>query len=299
MQPTILLLGITGFAGSQLLRALLANGYPVVGVKRSTSNTTTIQDLLAQFTVYNSDEVKWSDIFSKHQIEIVINLTTEYGRPGTPMSRVVETNVILPLRIVETAKQFGVKQYWNIDSFWNRDCDLDKQINLYAYTKGVIKQLLKHQVVDGMQLYNLRFFHIFGAGDSQAKFFPATIAKLNKNEPVPMTTGEQLYDIISMREVVSMMLFILEHRSTFPAGYEEFDLGMGKSYPIKEIVRHMKEYCQSESELQLGKVALRPNEIMAAQANPQKLLDAGYHFTTNALDELKQLCIADTTAKSV
>lgn len=299
MQPTILLLGITGFAGSQLLRALLANGYPVIGVKRSSSNTTPIADLLGQCTTYNSDETTWTEMFSKHQIETVINLTTEYGRPGTPMSTVVETNVILPLRIVETAKRFGVKQYWNIDSFWNRDTDLEQQINLYAYTKYVIKQLLQRQTVDVMQLYNLRFFHIFGLGDSAAKFFPATIAKLKRNEPVPMTTGEQLYDIISIREVISMMLFILEHRNQFTADYEDFELGMGKSYPIKEIAGWMKEFCHSDSELQLGKVALRKNEIMAAQADPSKLLNAGYQFVTDAKAELQALCNADTTPTTV
>lgn len=299
MPPTILLLGITGFAGSHLLRALLANGYTVIGIKRSTSNLGRIADLMDQCTVYDSDVLNWTGLFTKHHIDIIINLTTEYGRPGTPASQVVETNVVFPLQLAELAKQYGVKQYWNIDSFWNRDTDLDQQINVYAYTKGVVKQLLKQQLADSVQLYNLRFFHIFGAGDSQAKFFPATIAKLKKHESVPMTLGEQLYDIISIREVIHMMLFILEQRGKFKNEFEDFELGMGQSYPIKDIVQWMKEFCQSQSELQLGKVPLRQNEIMAAQANSQKLLQAGYQFTTNAKTELKQLCTADTVARSV
>src|SRR5512139_3267196 len=104
-RQSVLLSGATGFLGSYLLRALVENGYSVVAVKRSTSNTWRIADHLDRIDVLDADRSPLSEAFERRRIDIVIHAATCYGRKGESVCQVVESNLLLPLELLELAQR--------------------------------------------------------------------------------------------------------------------------------------------------------------------------------------------------
>ena len=86
--------GASGFLGSYLLKALLSLGYKVVILKRSTSNTWRITNLLNQVTSYNIDIVPLNQAFEDQHIDAVIHTACHYGRNGDSICQIVETNLM-------------------------------------------------------------------------------------------------------------------------------------------------------------------------------------------------------------
>ena len=68
MNETVLVTGGTGFIGSHVIEHLLDNGYRVVLLKRSFSETWRIKEFQDRITCYNIDEVELDKIFEKESI---------------------------------------------------------------------------------------------------------------------------------------------------------------------------------------------------------------------------------------
>lgn len=134
----ILLTGATGFLGSHLLEALILNGYPTVILKRSFSNTWRIDHLVSDVKSYDIDKVPVERAFEKNNIATVIHTVTHYGRNQDTVSRVVETNLLFPLKLLETAVLF------NTDTFFNTDTLLYNYLNIYSLSKKQFTEWLKH-----------------------------------------------------------------------------------------------------------------------------------------------------------
>ena len=128
MKKNILLTGVTGFLGSVILKKLLTHGYSVVGVKRSSSSLLRINDIVTNpslilIDIDNSDP---SEIFHKVNIDAIIHTATEYGRNDQPVYKILEANLILPIRLAELGIRHGTELFINSDSYFNK--------NNYSYT---------------------------------------------------------------------------------------------------------------------------------------------------------------------
>ena len=107
LQPTIMLTGATGFLGSAILRRLLESGRLVVAVVRDTSRYDRINDLLTNpnlLRVKNTPD-NLNDAFEQHRIGTIIHTATEYGRNDGSVASILDSNLILPIRLAE----LGVK----------------------------------------------------------------------------------------------------------------------------------------------------------------------------------------------
>lgn len=281
--------GATGFIGSHTVRRLL-NDHRVVILKRSSSNTSRIADLLSKATCYDLDQITPRDIFAKERPDAVINLATDYGRGvGNASDRQCFNNIVFPLELAEAAAAEQVKSYWNADSYWNTDQGLSRAINLYAYTKQVTKEILRYQLSSRIQIINLKFFHIFGEQDNPTKFLAYAIRSLAANEPLEMTKGSQKLDFTYVKEASEMLGFLANNLDHYKKTYEEFEIGTGQTRTLRSVIELLHKSLKSKSELEFGKVSLRPNEIMEAKAKPQRLLKDGYHSVYSFEDGVQAL----------
>ena len=81
---TILLSGATGFLGSNLLKRFTQEGFDVIALKRSTSDTYRIEELLSKITYYDVEKTEIKEIFKKHNIDISVD-DEYYGWPQDGM----------------------------------------------------------------------------------------------------------------------------------------------------------------------------------------------------------------------
>jgi nucleoside-diphosphate-sugar epimerase len=108
MQKIILITGGTGFLGSHLVHHLLESTYQVIMLKRSTSNTWRINDVIRDIKFYDVDIHGIAKAFEEQHIDIVIHTACCYGRNNEKTSFIVDTNIMFGLRLFEYAEKYNL-----------------------------------------------------------------------------------------------------------------------------------------------------------------------------------------------
>lgn len=98
---TILISGATGFLGSNLMKRLIAEGYEVIILKRSFSDTKRINDYFGKIKYYDIDRVGLENCFLENKIDVFIHCATDYGRKNVDPLHIIEANLITPLKLLE------------------------------------------------------------------------------------------------------------------------------------------------------------------------------------------------------
>jgi nucleoside-diphosphate-sugar epimerase len=271
---TVLITGGTGFLGSHLVHELLQNGYRVIVLKRSTSNTWRIDDVFKRISCYDIDRVELEDIFTDQYIDVVIHTACCYGRSNEKASTVVDTNVMLGLKIFELADKF------NTDTFFNTDTLLQKYLNVYSLSKKHLVEWLK-QLAGHVRVVNMKLEHMYGPKDDIAKFVPWVIEQLKQNrDKIELTEGKQERDFIFVTDVVSAYLTVLKQREGL-SRFSEFDAGTGKPITVRQFVtelmeQYKKQNPENNTTLEFGSIPYRENEMMGVTVDVEPLKILGW-----------------------
>lgn len=284
---TVLIAGATGFLGSYLLKSFILKGYKVITLKRSTSNTYRINNYISQIILYNIDKHKISKVFEAHEIDIVINTVTNYGRSDKNISSIVETNLVFGLRLLEASVKNRVKTFINTDTL------LDKDINAYALSKAQLVDWMQFLSTKSTKMINIKIEHMYGLGDDENKFIYWLINQLKSNvEKVDLTSGVQKRDFIYIDDIVNGYQIIIDNLDKL-SFFEEFQLGMGNSIEVQEFVNKiLKELSKTHritTNLNFGAVAYRKNEKMNMRANISKLQALGWNPEVNIQNGIEKI----------
>ncbi len=283
---TILLSGATGFLGSYLLKRFIQEGFRVIALKRSTSNPYRIEKVIDKAIFYDIDTTDIEEIFERHDIDIVLNTVTDYGRINKKISDILDTNLIFSIKLLENAIKNGVK------SFINTDTLLEKEINAYALSKNQLVQWMRF-LSDQINMVNIKIEHMYGPLDDENKFIYWVIKQLKDNaEKIDLTSGFQKRDFIYIDDIIEAYLRIIKNLEQF-SSFEEFELGSGNAVEVREFLKlvcnEMKKTQLVETRLNFGAVAYRANENMCMQADISKLRALGWQADVTLEDGIKTI----------
>jgi len=147
---TILITGATGFLGSHLVEKLLSDGFNIIVLKRSFSNVWRIKHLLDKLISYDIDKISLERIFEENKIDVIIHTATLYGRKKEKIYEIIESNFILPLKLLELAVINNTK------SFINTDTSLPKHLNYYSLSKNQFKEWFWDRKSDKNKRYSYK-----------------------------------------------------------------------------------------------------------------------------------------------
>ena len=266
----ILITGGTGFLGSNLINTISNNdNYKIFLLCRKTSFFYRIdKKILKKIKIFKIENINLDNIFKKNKFDCVIHCATNYGLKKRNISEVIQPNLILPMRLLDLAKNYKVKSFINTDSI------LNKNISNYS--------LSKHHFAEWLELFskdfyccNLKIEHFFGPNDDDTKFIISIIKSfLKKKNIVNFTQGNQKRDFIYIDDVVLAIQKILLHSLKQKKGFETFEIGSGKSISIKDIVKLTKKLCNNNTtKLNFGKIPMRKNEALQVDLNLKKLFN--------------------------
>jgi nucleoside-diphosphate-sugar epimerase len=290
---TVLLTGATGFLGSYLLEGLVRENYDVIILKRSFSDTWRIGHLLTKVKSYDIDNASLEDIFKENKIDIVIHTATLYGKKGEDNAAIIESNLLLPVRLLDLSIACGIKSFFNTDSFINSPNYRCKYLHQYCLSKRQLGEWLRADPKN-VQIVNLKLEHLYGPRDSNNKFVIWLVKECIRNAPeLSLTRGEQKRDFIYVSDAVNAFLAVLQKRGTLP-DYAELEVGTGEVILLRDFAIKVKETVSAVSgreigtSLNFGALPYAEGEIMESRADNAALRQLGWSCSVSLKDGLKK-----------
>lgn len=282
MIKTVLLTGATGFIGSHLLERLLEEGYKVVALKRSFSDTWRIEKLLGQTKFYDVDKSGLELPFKENKIDCVAHLAGTYVKKHKTVADVeglVDNNIRFPSRICQLCVQHGVKYFINTGTFFEydisnrpiREDDRKQPYNLYAALKLAFSELLNFYAHEyDFKTIDFKLSATFGEKDNE-KLIVFLIKSLLNGAEIEMSGGEQRWNFTYVKDIVQAYIRALENFDKIEE-YESFNVGYSEAYSIREVAEKLEKIAGDKKfRIAWGAKPYIENEIFYANCDNSKV----------------------------
>lgn len=257
--------GGSSFIGVALTKLLIGRNHNVYVVCRETSKSNAnIPNSEYVHTVYYKD---MSDIHSITKsietADVFIHLAwagTSHG--GRHNKNLQDSNVTYSLEAIEVAHQLGCKLFVEAGSqaeygFVNAPFDENTECHPEnEYGRGKLEfgeKASKRCQEFGMKFIHLRIVSIYGESDHMWTLVMSCIRKMLNNEDVLLSTCEQNWNFVYIKDAVKQMYLLCEHALKSPDFISEIYLiGSKDTRVLKDFVYEMMRLTDSSSKLVFG-----------------------------------------------
>lgn len=266
--------GINGFLASHLAKNLKSK-FEIIGLSNSNDNLFRLNE--ENFKIYSFKNDTLESIFLENNIFSIIHTATVYKKNSNNVLPMFKTNIELPINLSQLAVQYNVELFINTDTFFNNKKYKYSYLKDYTLSKRHSLEWIKILIDNSRcKLVNMKLHHVYGHGDSLNKFVPFLIQNLKKNiKSLDMTQGEQIRDFIYINDVVDAYHIVLNSCLKLNS-FQEFEIGTGKSYSIKEFSNIIRTITKSITDLKFGALNYRQGEIMETKITNFDIYNLGW-----------------------
>lgn len=264
---TLLITGINGFLGSSLVKEFVAD-FNIIGLEHSNRNLHRIKNY--DLEVYSMEQGFPSKVFLEHKIDAIIHTATLYGKEGESIENIAESNLFIPLKLLNMA----ITEKCSL--FINTDTILDRYVNPYALTKRQFQEWLFIRKSE-IKVINMKLEHFYGPGAGSRNFITDMFERMLRNDPsIDLTSGEQSRDFVYIDDVVSAFKLILSKADALKDDYNEYQVATMSHITIRELLKKIKDLTGSSTRLNFGALQYRVNELMKSESDSSQLTCLGW-----------------------
>lgn len=273
----VVLTGATGFIGSYLAEALVAQGYEVLALRRSSSNPWRVAAVAGQLVWVDSDEPGWEQQVLDWQANYLVHsawLGVGVGQRDDWQSQL--SNLTFTMHLLQLLAQGPLQKVIVLGSqaeygaFEGRIAETHpaNPTSAYGAVKLATLDLLRaYCQAQNLEWYWLRVFAVFGPRED-AHWFVSFVASTMLRQQAPALTGcEQQYDYLFAPDLARAIV------QTLPAALGHsgvYNIGANKAIRLRAIVDTVRELTQATEAAQYGALPYRPGQVMHMESNSDK-----------------------------
>ncbi len=265
---SVLVTGATGFIGSNLVRHLISNNLDVHVLIRVDSSLDVLNQSAEQFTshVYDGTIVRLKKILAEVSPTHVFHLASLFlsEHDDSNLDDLVNSNIVFSTQLVEAMVAAGVTNLINTGTSWQHyEQDSYNPVNLYAATKQAFESILTYYIrVHGLKVITLLLFDTYGENDPRKKIFNILYQSALSSEPILMSPGEQLVNIVHVEDVVKAFYVSFKAISGQEIGHLRYGISSGQPIPLRDLVGIFEKTLSLELNVAWGERPYRKREVM-------------------------------------
>ena len=271
----LLITGHDGFIGKNLVKSL-SKKYELFGVSLNKSPQKINQ------IKKNINKLKVEDI--PENISTIIHLAalTDVDFCQKNVSECFQTNVYGTQHILEIARKINANF---IFLSTNHVYGIPKKLpiredhpknpeSIYATSKLLSEILCQSYAKNyGINVSVIRLFSVYGPNSANHLVTSKIISQILNNSSIKLGNLFPKRDFIYIDDVIDAIKLVL----TKTVGYNEFNVGTGKSYSILELCKILKKISKSKNPIVSTKLKYRKNEIKNIYSNSNKIKKLGWN----------------------
>ena len=273
----VVLTGASGFIGSHIAEALLAEGFEVIALRRDQSDLWRLAAIQEQLTWVNTDEASWQAQLVQLQPELLVHsawLGVSASQRDDWQSQL--TNLSFTLQLLQLLAQGPVRKVVALGSqaeygLFEGRIDEEHPTNptsAYGAVKVATMQLLKAFCqAQNIEWYWLRVFAVFGPREDLHWFVSFVITNLASNKPTDLTACEQQYDYIFARDLAKAIVLTLtnpqDHRGIY-------NVSSNQALPLMQVVETIRTITGTLAPINYGAIPYRAGQVMHMEGNSNK-----------------------------
>ncbi|MBN1186302.1 MAG: NAD-dependent epimerase/dehydratase family protein [Bacteroidales bacterium] len=266
---TILITGGNGFLASNIIKKLI-HDHNIVVLEKNIKSLSRLSSVRTKLAIYDFDNDALEKIFDHYKVDIILHTATIYGRNNEALESIINTNLLLPLRLFSLGLKNKVKVFINTDTV------LDRTMSPYALSKAQIRDWLQ-MFANECQVINVQLEHFYGPGGSKDNFITLMIKKMLNNTPViDLTKGEQERDFIYYTDIVDAFILLINSLDKHTASFTNYEVSSGELITIRALVEKIKDMTGSLSNLNFGVLPYRENELLKSTTNNEAIRRLGW-----------------------
>jgi UDP-glucose 4-epimerase len=279
----VLVTGGSGFIGSHLVKRLVDDGADVTVLVRYQEKLDNIRSspVWEKISLLESD-VRNSDISKKlnelaPQVIFHLAAFNHVGRSFSNVQECFDVNAWATANLLEAYDGYERFVYTSTSEIYGLqdkvpfvETMIPQPQSPYSVTKytGELYALMK-QRQKNLPISVIRPFNVFGPYQSPSAVIPDLIVKALKGERIATTKGEQTREFNFVENTVDGFLAVATKEEAIG---QAINIGGGESceVSIADLVKKIAEYSGSTSELGIGDIEYRPNEIWRMYSDSSK-----------------------------
>ena len=278
----VLLTGATGFVGANLTRRLLQDGHEVHLLVRRGYSAWRIEAIREDVRLYEvdlGDEQALTLVVAQIRPDWVFHLAAHGAYSWqTDLQRIVNTNIIGTINLVETCMKTGFETFVNtgtsseygFKNYAPSEKDWLEPNSYYAVTKSSATLYCRYVAKSrNVRLYTLRLYSVYGPYEEPQRLMPTLVVYGLRGELPPLVNPDTARDYVYVDDVSeAYLLAATQSNQELGAVY---NVGRGVQICLREVVQVVRQVMGIDTEPQWGSMPNRQWDTNVWVSNNQRI----------------------------